>query len=88
VAVSDAAVIDEVVVELAKDFTLPRLTCTKVNLGKFAVTKVMFFSWILIMSATHANVVSYKIFPSEYTTVPQSVLISRPSASGVKSSPF
>jgi hypothetical protein len=88
VAASDAAVIDEVVAELTKDFALPRLTCAEVNLGKFVVTKVMFFSWILIMSATHAHVVSYEIFPSEYSTVPQSIPISRPPASGVKSRPF
>jgi hypothetical protein len=40
VAESDAAIIDEVAAEVANDFDLPTLTCTEVNLGRFAVMKV------------------------------------------------
>jgi len=40
VAESDAAIVDTVTAEAGEEFGLPTLTCTKVNLGKFAMTKV------------------------------------------------
>ena len=84
VAESDAAVIDEVAAELEKDFGLLRLTRAEVNLGKFAVTKVMFFSWTFDNKSHSQHIVSCRIFPSEYPTVPQCVPIARPPVSRVK----
>jgi len=41
VAESDAALVDEVSEEVENDSALPSLTRADVNLGRFAVTKVM-----------------------------------------------
>lgn len=44
---SDAAIVDKVAAEVVNDSSLPSLTCTKVNLGWFAITKVMTLSLTL-----------------------------------------
>jgi hypothetical protein len=41
---SDAAIIDEIAVEVENDPGLPKLSRAEVNLGRFAVTKVISFT--------------------------------------------
>ena len=43
VEASDAAIVDEVAAEVENDLSLPKLSHAKVNLGHFAVTKVISF---------------------------------------------
>jgi hypothetical protein len=84
---SNTVMLDEVAVEVGGRLDLPVLTHAKVNLGKFAVTKVSII--IMILNDTNVYVIlplttSYETLPNGCSTVPQSVKISSMPASRAK----